>query len=98
MVAIRTGGIGDIVSDRCTGALAEPFDPASLAASIGWVLADTQRRHQLGAASRQRAERLCDPARVAGLYSELNWQAMEQGGRLSPQHFRYAECTGSLGR
>jgi glycosyltransferase involved in cell wall biosynthesis len=40
VVAFRTGGLLDIVADRATGALAEPFDPASLAAAIGWVLED----------------------------------------------------------
>lgn len=71
VVAFRTGGLVDIVDDLTTGALAEPFDSASLAASIGWVLQDPQRRRQLGIAARQRAERLWDPARVAGLYGEL---------------------------
>jgi glycosyltransferase involved in cell wall biosynthesis len=84
VVAFRTGGLVDIVDDRSTGALAEPFDPASLAAAIGWLLEDCQRRRQLGAAARQRAERLWDPVRVAGLYGEVYRQAMEQGGqRLS---------------
>jgi type III pantothenate kinase len=61
-----------------TGVLAEPFDPASLAEAIGWVLEDPQRRRQLGAAARQRAERLWHPARIAGLYAEVYRQAMEQ--------------------
>jgi glycosyltransferase involved in cell wall biosynthesis len=81
VVAFATGGLVDIVHDRVTGALAEPFDPASLAAAIRWVLEDPQRRRQLGAAARQRAERLWDPKRVAGLYAEVYGQAMEGGGR-----------------
>jgi glycosyltransferase involved in cell wall biosynthesis len=76
VVAFRTGGLVDIVADRSTGALAEPFDPASLAAAIGWVLEDSQRRRQLGAAARQRAEQLWDPARIARLYSGVYQQAM----------------------
>jgi glycosyltransferase involved in cell wall biosynthesis len=79
VVAFRTGGLVDIVDDRCTGALAEPFEPESLAAAIRWVLEDPQRRQQLGAAARQRAERLWDPARVAGLYVEVYRQALERG-------------------
>ncbi len=81
VVAFRTGGLVDIVDDRITGALAEPFDPLSLAAAVGWVLEDRQRRRQLGAAARSRAERLWDPARVAGLYAEVYRQAM---GAASP--------------
>jgi glycosyltransferase involved in cell wall biosynthesis len=81
VVAFRTGGLVDIVDDRVTGALAEPFDPTSLAASIRWVLDDPQRRRQLGAAARQRAEQLWDPARVAGLVAEVYRQALEQAGQ-----------------
>lgn len=71
VVAFRTGGLVDIVADRITGALAEPFDPVSLAAAIGWVLEDPQRRRTLGAAARERAEQLWNPARVAGMYAEV---------------------------
>ena len=71
VVAFRTGGLPDIVADRVTGALAEPFEPAPLAAAIRWVLEDPQRRRALGAAARDRAERLWAPGRVAGLYAEV---------------------------
>ncbi|QPN65916.1 glycosyltransferase [Synechococcus sp. CBW1006] len=71
VVAFRTGGLVDIVDEHVTGSMADPFDPASLAASIRWVLEDPQRRRQLAAAARARAERLWNPARVAGLYAEL---------------------------
>jgi glycosyltransferase involved in cell wall biosynthesis len=76
VVAFCTGGLVDIIDDHITGALAEPFDPVSLAAAIRWVLEDPQRRRQLGAAARQRAERLWNPARVAGLYAEVYGQAL----------------------
>jgi glycosyltransferase involved in cell wall biosynthesis len=77
VVAFRTGGLVGIVEDRITGALAEPFDSASLAKAIGWVLEDPQRRRQLGAAARLRAQRLWDPARIAGLYAEVYREALE---------------------
>ena len=79
VVAFNTGGLPDIVVDRVTGALAEPFEPASLAAAIRWVLEDPQRRRALGAAARQRAERLWNPTRVAGLYAEVYGRATERG-------------------
>jgi glycosyltransferase involved in cell wall biosynthesis len=44
----NTGGLQDIVDDRVTGALAEPFEPASLAVAIRWVLEDPHRRRALG--------------------------------------------------
>ena len=81
VVAFATGGLVDIVDDRITGALAEPFDPGSMAAAIRWVLEDPQRRRQLGGAARQRAERLWDPARVAGLYAEAYGEALERGAQ-----------------
>jgi glycosyltransferase involved in cell wall biosynthesis len=81
VVAFATGGLVDIVEDRVTGALADPFAPASLAGAIRWLLEDPQRRRQLGAAARQRAERLWEPARVAGLYAEVYRQALEQAGQ-----------------
>ena len=71
VVAFATGGLVDIVDDRVSGALAEPFDPASLAAAIRWVLEDPLRRRTLGVAARQRAERLWDPKRVAQMYADL---------------------------
>ena len=76
VVAFNTGGLPDIVVDRVTGALAEPYEPASLAAAIRWVLEDPQRRRALGAAARERAERLWGPERVAGLYEEVYGRAM----------------------
>jgi len=79
VVAFATGGLVDIVDPHITGALAQPFDPLSLAASIRWVLEDPQRRRQLGTAARQRAERLWDPVRVAGLYAEVYGQAQQRG-------------------
>jgi glycosyltransferase involved in cell wall biosynthesis len=77
VVAFRTGGLPDIVSHRVTGALAEPFDPYSLAAEIRWVLESPERLHLLGAVARQRAERLWGPKRVAGLYQQLYRQALQ---------------------
>ena len=78
VVAFATGGLVDIVDHHNTGALAQPFDPLSLAAAIRWVLEDPQRRRQLGLAARQRAERFWDPARVAGSYAEVQEQALER--------------------
>ena len=83
VVAFATCGLVNIVEDRVTGALAEPFDSGSLAAAIRWVLEDPQRRRDLGAEARQRAERLWDPARVASLYVEVYHEMMDS---FSPKH------------
>ena len=71
VVAFATGGLVDIVDDRVTGVLAEPFDSLSLAAAIRWVLEDPQRRMQLGVAARQRAEQLWSSQVVSTRYAEL---------------------------
>ena len=76
IIAFHTGGLVDIVDDRVSGALAEPFDPAFLLEEIRWVLEDPPRGLQLGAAARLRAERLWEPALVAGLYAEVYGQAL----------------------
>ncbi len=80
VVAFRTGGLVDIVDDRITGVLAEPFDPVSLATAISWVLEDPRRRRQLGFAARARAEQRWNPERVASLYQSL------YGDLLGMQH------------
>jgi glycosyltransferase involved in cell wall biosynthesis len=77
VVAFNTSGLRDIVADRITGALAEPFEPASLAAAIRWVLEDPQRHQSLRHAARQRAEVLWNPARVAALYADVYQQAID---------------------
>lgn len=76
VVAFRTGGLVDIVADRVTGALADPFDSASLAESIRWVLEDSQRQRQLAASARQRAETLFNPRRIADMYTKIYKQAL----------------------
>jgi glycosyltransferase involved in cell wall biosynthesis len=77
VVAFRTGGLTDIVDHGVTGALAEPFQPASLAQAIHWVLADRQRRRALGEAARRRALELWAPQRVASLYANLYREVLE---------------------
>lgn len=77
VVAFATGGLVDIVDPHITGALAQPFDPLSLAAAIRWVLEDPQRRRQLGVVARQRAERLWNPTRVVGHYADVYGEAIE---------------------
>ena len=76
IVAFSTGGLPDIIDDRVTGALAEPFEPASLATAIRWLLEDEQRLVKLGVAAREKAEYLWNPVRVAGLYLEVYRNAM----------------------
>ena len=75
------------MADRVSGALAEPFEPASLAAVIRWVLEDPQRRIGLGHAARQRAERLWNPTRVAGMYAEVYGSVIERSAQKGTSIF-----------
>jgi glycosyltransferase involved in cell wall biosynthesis len=71
VVGFRTGGLIDIVDDRITGALAEPFEPQSLATSIFWILHDKNRLQQLRSEARSRAERLWSEQSVACQYFNI---------------------------
>ncbi len=71
VVCFRTGGLIDIVDDRISGALAEPFDPLSLADAIRWVLEDSTRMRNLGVNARLRAEKLWSQSRISNTYHDL---------------------------
>lgn len=83
IVAFKIGGLPDIVADRVTGALAEPFEPESLASAIRWVVSDEQRHQSLCSAARLRAEELWSPARVASLYAEIYQHTIETRASFS---------------
>tara|TARA_B100000674_G_scaffold499369_1_gene544562 strand:+ start:2543 stop:3820 length:1278 start_codon:yes stop_codon:yes gene_type:complete len=76
VVAFNTSGLRDIVDDRVTGALAEPFKPKSLAAAILWVLEDPQRQQSFRRAARKRAVDLWNPSKVASQYSSVYEQKL----------------------
>ena len=74
-VAFNTGGLRDIIEHQRSGYLAEPFDPASLAQGIAWVLEDPRRQRQLGQRARKKAaeefsRELC-AQRHRALYEEI---------------------------
>jgi phosphatidylinositol alpha-1,6-mannosyltransferase len=65
VVAGREGGMPEAVEEGVTGLLADPYDPASLAAAIRKLLRSPALASQLGAAGRQVAERKYSWQRVA---------------------------------
>ncbi|AVG24648.1 glycosyltransferase [Pontimonas salivibrio] len=75
VVAFDNSGLADVVEDRVTGALAQAFDPQSLADAIHWVIEDSERTSTLGAAATERARRLWDPKTVAESYVAVLEQA-----------------------
>ncbi len=72
--AFATGGIPEIMEDRVSGALAEPFQPESLADALAWIL-EHPHPEQLAAAARHRAKSCFDirdcARRYSGLYAGL---------------------------
>ena len=83
VVAFQSGGLTDIVDDKITGALAKPFDPASLAEAILWVLENPQRRYLLGKSARAKIEELCNPVKISKLYAEVYARANESAREQS---------------
>jgi phosphatidylinositol alpha-1,6-mannosyltransferase len=65
VVAGREGGMPEAVEDGVTGLLADPYDPASLAAAIQRVLRSPALAAQFGAAGRRVAESKYSWQRVA---------------------------------
>lgn len=54
-VVTEVGGVPEVVTDGRDGLLVPPGDPTAIAAALRKVLADSQRREQLGGAARKRA-------------------------------------------
>jgi glycosyltransferase involved in cell wall biosynthesis len=79
VVASDAGGLPEVVEDGVTGLVVPRGDSAALAQAIGSLLADPDRRRQMGQAGRARALRLFDWDRTAeqfeALYREVGARA-----------------------
>jgi len=64
-IACHAGGMPEVLAQDETGLLAEPGDPASLAACISRLVDDPTLRAGMGQAARARYERLFTPGRMA---------------------------------
>lgn len=71
VVAFDIGGMPDMIDHQKSGYLASSFDPTDLANGIMWVLADEERRTQLGRHARQTAMERYTLQTVAGRYLSL---------------------------
>ncbi len=72
VVGGRSGGVLDAVRDGETGILVDPDDPAAVAAGINELLANPERRKQLGAAGRKAVETYYNWDRVANQLMEID--------------------------
>ena len=79
VVAFRIGGLPDIVDHMQTGYLANPFDVDDLAQGVSWVLEEKERRMDLSANSRRKAEDLFSYPVVARRYRDLYEDALRCG-------------------
>jgi glycosyltransferase involved in cell wall biosynthesis len=77
VVCFNDTGLADIVDHRITGALAEPFDPRSLAREIAWVLENPERCVQLGLDARRKAEDTWANPVIASQYTSLYHNVLE---------------------
>jgi glycosyltransferase involved in cell wall biosynthesis len=68
IVATRTGGNPEVVSDAVTGILVPARDANALAASIESLVRDRDQAERLGAAGRKRAEEMFDFDRMIEYY------------------------------
>jgi glycosyltransferase involved in cell wall biosynthesis len=74
-IGTRTGGIVDVIEDGASGLLVPPGDAAALSAGMRALIADPDRRAQLGRRARQIARERFDledsVCRYAALFREL---------------------------
>jgi glycosyltransferase involved in cell wall biosynthesis len=71
VVASDAGGLPEVVENGVTGLVVPRGDSAALAKAIGSLLADPQRRRQMGQAGRARALRMFDWDRSAEQFEDL---------------------------
>ncbi len=74
VVATDMGGVPDVLTDGVDGVVVPPGDPDSLASAIRSLVDRPDRRTELAAAARARAEELGEvqvAARLDAIYQEL---------------------------
>jgi glycosyltransferase involved in cell wall biosynthesis len=71
VVATRVGGVADLVGDGTTGRLCPADDVDGLVAALVEVLADEQRRAQMGRAARASATRRFDLEQIAASHASI---------------------------
>jgi phosphatidyl-myo-inositol dimannoside synthase len=85
VVAGRTGGIPDAVTEGETGRLVDPEDPVAVAGVVRGLLADPDGRRRLGAGGRRLVE------------ARLNWDRVARDLRAIGEEFSRGGVTGRRG-
>jgi glycosyltransferase involved in cell wall biosynthesis len=81
VVASDAGGLPEVVEHGVTGVIVPRGDTEALAQAIGALLADPDRRRQMGVAGRVRALRLFDWDRTAEQFERLYLEVGARAGR-----------------
>jgi glycosyltransferase involved in cell wall biosynthesis len=68
VIASRVSGLPEVVSDRVTGWLVPPEDPAALAAAVTQAHRDEEEARRRGAAGKRRLDERFRPANAVGLW------------------------------
>ncbi len=87
VVATTRGGPPEFVDDNVTGVLVDPFDTDALAAALGGLLADGDRRRAIGAAGRHRVRQFDWPSiadRYRAVYSSVSGPDRADEGPPAP--------------
>lgn len=89
VVALRSGGVPEVVVDGETGLLAEPGDVAGLAANIERLLREPELRRRMGDAGRRRVETVLDVRtmthRIEAVYNTVTRPASSVAPGSVPQ-------------
>lgn len=80
VVASRVGAVPEVVEDGVTGLLVDPGDEPGLAAALGRLVADPERREALGTAGRRVAGERFDVAAMAEALDEIYRAAAGESG------------------
>ena len=81
IVSTAVDGCREVLEDGVTGLLVPPRDPAALAAALGGVLDDAERRRALGERARAASTRYDIRACVAAMESLYDEVLAERGAR-----------------
>ena len=85
IVASAAGGMREMLADGQVGQVVPPNDPRRLARSLSALLADPERRSELGTAARQRLLAEYAPDRIAALQLASYARAVERRRALGPR-------------
>ncbi len=83
VVAVRSGGVVELVVEGQTGLLAEPGDVAGLAEHLLNLACNEELALQMGEAGKLRAMRDFDPKRISEQWADILYRRLRSTSRIS---------------